>query len=454
MATKLHSNVLAGSRHPIHQLEYPTQADRIAGTNEITGATPKDYDVAKVNSDDSLWLLTDAGTLAWSQIVTSSSTSTFGDDVDLLFGDTADAAIQYDTTQTPDSWLFGVPATSNALIICEKADMGVDFGHGLQTNPTLFVQSADSGSPSQWIGLSHNQTDGVISVGTGAVSIPSALDVIGRISCLNSISVNDQRNIILGSSEDVLLRFSTDQTVNSFLIAVPSAGRDVLICEIPDRAVDFGHSLSANPRVVIQSSDATDVTQYIALSHNQTDAVIESGKGGLIIPEYTRHFDVMPSSALLGPTAPTVDVQDTFAGLGFDADAEAAYLDIEVPDEWVGISDMTLEVVWMPESGDAIADTETVKWDISYRSIADGEAVDNGTVATATATYTQSGAGTDKELIKTEITLDYDGANQPLTIGDTLGIKFDRDVTGDTYSGKAIVVRWELYYTANRPGTH
>ena len=68
MATKLHSAVAGGSRHPIHQLTYPDAANRIAGTNEGTGATPKDFDVAKQDDDDSLWLLTAAVGPTWYQI--------------------------------------------------------------------------------------------------------------------------------------------------------------------------------------------------------------------------------------------------------------------------------------------------------------------------------------------------------------------------------------------------
>ena len=75
MATKLHSAVAGGSRHPIHQLTYPDAANRIAGTNEGTGATPKDYDVAKQDDDDSLWLLTSAAGPTWNPI--GGATSTF-----------------------------------------------------------------------------------------------------------------------------------------------------------------------------------------------------------------------------------------------------------------------------------------------------------------------------------------------------------------------------------------
>ena len=98
------------------------------------------------------------------------------------------------------------------------------------------------------------------------------------------------------------------------------------------------------------------------------------------------------------------------------------------------------------ESGTAIADAETVKFDITYRSIAEGETLTNGTVATATITYTQSGAGTDLELIESEITLAFDDSNQPLAAGDYVGVTFNRDFTTDTYAADANVFLWYVEY--------
>ncbi len=68
MATKLHSTSAAGSRHGVHQLTYPDAADRVAGANEGTGATPKDFDLAKQDDDDSLWLLTSAAGPTWEML--------------------------------------------------------------------------------------------------------------------------------------------------------------------------------------------------------------------------------------------------------------------------------------------------------------------------------------------------------------------------------------------------
>ena len=164
---------------------------------------------------------------------------------------------------------------------------------------------------------------------------------------------------------------------------------------------------------------------------------------------YTRTVKIPATAARVGATAPTETSIENTRGLGFDADGELAFIATPIPQDWDGASDLTFKTSFCGTSGDAIADTETVKFDISYNSVAEGEAVDNGTEKTATATYTQSGAGTDKEMIIVNITIDYDDGDQPITAGDALFIKFNRDVTTDTYSGAAIVQAWALQYTSD-----
>ncbi len=184
--------------------------------------------------------------------------------------------------------------------------------------------------------------------------------------------------------------------------------------------------------------------------------VTESGGNATVtFPDgYTRHHDIGAGAATTGPTAPTLTTIGTMIGLAFDADAELAGLNVEVPEDWIGTSDMTLTVHWVPEAGAAMTNGQTVIWDARYHSVTVGEAIDAGTLVTASATYTQSGAGTDKEDIATDITIDYDHADQPLTSGDTLTILFDRDMTGDSYGSDAVVIMWELEYTATGMPQH
>lgn len=77
---------------------------------------------------------------------------------------------RYSTAQTPDAPVMETGTAANLWIFAERADSNFDFAHAQQTNPTLFVHSANQ-STTQWLGLAHNATDGVISTGTGALSL-------------------------------------------------------------------------------------------------------------------------------------------------------------------------------------------------------------------------------------------------------------------------------------------
>ena len=48
------------------------------------------------------------------------------------------------------------------------------LAQALQTHPTLFIHSANQ-STTQWLGFTHNATNGVISVGTGNISLLNTL---------------------------------------------------------------------------------------------------------------------------------------------------------------------------------------------------------------------------------------------------------------------------------------
>lgn len=202
---------------------------------------------------------------------------------------------------------------------------------------------------------------------------------------------------------------------------------------------------------------ASSISGPLTLRTSSDDNIIidPDGTGIVSFPSgYTHHIDIDAGGATQGASAPTATTVGTFRGLGFAADAEVVHYAVEVPIDWDGASDMTLIVHWYPTSGDAIANTETVKWDATYRSIAVGEAVDNGTAVVATTTFTGGASETDKEHYETSITIDFDDVNQPLTVGDDIGVQFDRDVTTDTYSGAGIVFRWDLSYTSNKLPAH
>lgn len=104
-----------------------------------------------------------------------STDTTLADDIQLQFGTSADVACEYDTGVTPDSFVCGVGSDSRTWFLTEKSDIGTDWNRAVATNPTFCIQSANAGSVTQRICISHNQTDGLIDVDSGQVSIPDGI---------------------------------------------------------------------------------------------------------------------------------------------------------------------------------------------------------------------------------------------------------------------------------------
>lgn len=198
---------------------------------------------------------------------------------------------------------------------------------------------------------------------------------------------------------------------------------------------------------------------YVAASKTLDIRTMVAGSGSALVR--TVHLD-MTSARLqsktkwmrledfrVGSTPPTLNA--TLFGWAFDADAEALQCNVRVPHDWETGSDMTFRIHWHGLSGDAIEDSETVEWNVTWGTINEGEAIDNGTEVVAQTIYTQSGAGTDKEYLITDVTIDHDDAGQPIAKGDMLTFRIQADATNSTYisaGGDAVFIGAELGYTA------
>lgn len=171
--------------------------------------------------------------------------------------------------------------------------------------------------------------------------------------------------------------------------------------------------------------------------------------GVLTVAPYERHIAISAGAALLGPTAPDVVTYNSVVRcLEFDHDDEEAFLDRELPEDWVGSEDMGLAIIWFPNDS-AMADGNTVKFDIQLKVTAEG-ADHDGTLTSATATHTDSGGATLQGLaVHTTITLDYDDGNNPLVKQSHIDIQVTRDMTGDSYGDGACIKGFKLNYNSN-----
>lgn len=165
------------------------------------------------------------------------------------------------------------------------------------------------------------------------------------------------------------------------------------------------------------------------------------------IQTYERHVQVPP--ILSGKTAnqPTPEDNFTAGGLLFDTGPATQYtfLQWEIPDDWDSISDIIIEIDWYPTT--AMTGSDTIKWDMEYRSIEELEGVNNGTAVTAS--YTELAPRSQWQFKHSPIIFYYDNVNQPLTRQDHLFVKVSRDIgVANDFAGDVVITEFEIIYNS------
>lgn len=188
--------------------------------------------------------------------------------------------------------MIGVGTANNYITITEAQDTGFNFGHTVQTNPTLFVHSAAQ-STTQWISLSHNGSYGVIDTGTSSLQLggSTALDLNGNSLFFGQAQGHGRIFNATGSTPDTVA-ITTGTTSNAFIIV-----------EDADRNFDFAHALQTNPTLFIHSA-AASTTQWISLTHDGTNGVIDVGTGVVSFPD-----NITAANVLSGTYTPSVTAE-------------------------------------------------------------------------------------------------------------------------------------------------
>jgi hypothetical protein len=110
------------------------------------------------NSDGTLAILGIAQT--WSGLQTYSTGLLVQTDTNVALGSGVNAVLQYDSANTPDTLLIGVPGTSNAVIVEQVADTTSDRAIPLQAEPTLFLVPSTAPETTQRLGIAYYGSQG------------------------------------------------------------------------------------------------------------------------------------------------------------------------------------------------------------------------------------------------------------------------------------------------------
>lgn len=121
------------------------------------------------------------------------------DDIPIMLGSSQDIRLEWDTTQTTDSGILGL-GTGLIFSIMQQADMTTDWGIASQTNPTLFIHSADETAITDYISLFHDQVDGNITVGGGDLNLNDNTVITGTLSATGAVTFTTDLTVANGGT--------------------------------------------------------------------------------------------------------------------------------------------------------------------------------------------------------------------------------------------------------------
>lgn len=341
MGVKKHSLVTVAARHPIPQLSYADAANRIAGTNEqssITLAATNVHSIAHQRDNDTFWILLDESPITWAQIIlgTGGTMTDLTLTGDLTLSGAGSNYIHESNTQTSGN-IFSIKSTpsaaSTATLMRLDAD-GTNWGSGasvlelvsddddaipliindgstdsffvarsgtIVTNGNLQLSGGGNivSSSNGSVSVIPNGT-GIFKVGSGSPTMltpvtgesyfSAAVEIAGNLYPTSNVVTSPDQNMWFGgaSASFAMASHSTTQTNDSFLVGLGSVSKAMILCDSGDRTFNFAHSVPSNPTVFFHSSNQS-TTEWGSVTHDQTDFVLNQGKGATKLAGAVKH---------------------------------------------------------------------------------------------------------------------------------------------------------------------
>ncbi|MCK5059928.1 MAG: DUF5011 domain-containing protein, partial [Candidatus Pacebacteria bacterium] len=181
----------------------------------------------------------------------------------------------------------GNSSYSGYVSIMEKDDMGNAnrSPSGTSADPVFRVYSSDEAQASDYIEMYHDQTDAYINAGVGSLTLQSP-------STFNIDATGGNNTALVFREDNDLIQFALagrgDENQTNFGVD-DDGGNQLNLTNYLNITADHDHAPQTNPTLYVHSdtNPDTDNTQWLSFSHDQTDAVIDWGKGNLSLASST-----------------------------------------------------------------------------------------------------------------------------------------------------------------------
>lgn len=144
-------------------------------------------------------------------------------------------------------------AMGRTLVISELDDMATRWYHGTQPNPTVYIQSDDATKVLQFISFTHDQTNAVITAGTGDIRLNASVNMTYNAAVEGNLSVGINTNTSHLLVRDLVSCDTIDTTANGTLICGSDGGGG---------ATDSEHD---------QTLNTTDEVSFLGLNTTQAN---------------------------------------------------------------------------------------------------------------------------------------------------------------------------------------
>lgn len=204
----------------------------------------------------------------------------YTDLIEIEFGTSTDAKIVWQTQGNDNLQIgtsVGSAAQSGYISIMETADIGNAnrSPSGTSANPVFRVYSSDATIATDYIEMSHNQTQGILAVGTGNLTLDAP-------SIINLDSDNGNFAFLDGGTEMLAYKMLTSRA--EYLLAIDdNIGNQLVITNFANRDSDHDHAATTDPTLFIHSDTDpnSDNTQWGSFAHDKTNFTVNWGTGDL-----------------------------------------------------------------------------------------------------------------------------------------------------------------------------
>ena len=430
----------------------------------------------------------EAGNAAFNAAITVGTTLSLIDDQKIILGGDSDISLRYDETTT-DSFIVSADVNDAALGIIFQADAGADagdewkmnfanggtftFGNDIAsegTHTTLLTitpNSTAANSTHAFIG-SVSASGGLLVADAGTIGSASDSDAIsissgGVVAFSQSITMVDDKEIVLGTNSDVAIEYD-ETTTDSLLFSAKKNDAALGVVFQADDGADaadkwkmnfanggtftFGNDIASQNTFVSLltiTPHATASSATMAFTGSITaagNAVKTVGKETIYIPAAAMYPTTTSGCAALTQVEGTAG-RPELKCLDFDPSSdENAQFTVAFPKSW-NESTITFRA-FFTVSG---TNTGTVSWALSGVATADNDAID-AAFGTAVAPTAKAHSGTSGDIDVTAESGNVTIAGSPST-DEMVFFNVLRDVSADNQTGDARLLGIQIFFTTD-----